>query len=390
MRVSPDGQLVAMIQQERQADNPVEWLTIIDRNGSVKSGSQRRPRIFADGLAWTPDGREVWFGAAATNVPFESAIYAMTVEGVERIVHRTIRSIRIEDIAQDGRALVASDSMRVELRAVDTQTQADRDLTWIGRSVLHGLSSDGRHVIFNELTTGAAGKSGAFIRPTNGGPAVQLGDGIPMALSPDGKWVLVNEPAATKLRMVPTGAGQGRTIEVRRLARRRSSANWTPDGQRLVLVGSEAGKRDQMFSVPIGGGDPTPVTPEGVRNLKPIVSPDSSMILALDAAGDLWKYPLDGKGSPVMLAGQVREDVPLAWSADNSCVWVMNRRQKPVRIFRIDLTTGRRSPWYEVPPLDPASTLASTLKIYMSTDGRTFVYSYEKRLSDLYLAEGLK
>jgi dipeptidyl aminopeptidase/acylaminoacyl peptidase len=375
MRVSPDGQLIAMIQQERTAD-PQEWLTIIDRDGRVRARSQGRKRIAQDGLAWTPDGREVWFGAAATDVPFESAIRAMNLAGAERVVHRTIRSIRIEDIAPDGRALVAGDSNRIELRAIDTRTHADRDLTWITLSAPRGLSSDGRHVIFSEVATRAV----AFIRPTDGGPAVLLGNGIPKALSPDGKWVLLDAPSEKKLRLVPTGAGEGRTLDVGRLQRWAGvAATWTPDGERVVLLGNEAGKQNQVFSLRVSDADLVPITPEGVRPLKPVASPDSSMILAVDAKGVIWKYPLDGKSAPVVLAGHERGDQPLAWS-----------NQMPVRIFRIDLATARRTVWYDIPSPDAASTLPDSLVVHLSADGRTFVYSYTTHLSDLYLAEGLK
>lgn len=339
-----------------------------------------------DGLAWTPDSREVWFGAAATDVPFESAIRAMTLTGAERVVHRTIKSIRIEDIAPDGRALVVGDSNRVDLRVLDTQTHVDRDLTWITLSEPRGLSSDGRHVIFSEVDT----RTTAFIRPTDGGPAVPLGDGNPKALSPDGKWVVLSAPFDKKLKLVPTGAGEGRTLDVARLERwSQAPATWTPDGQRVLLVGNEPGKQNQVFSLRVSDADLFPITPEGVPDQKLVVSPDSSMILAVDAKGTIGKYPLDGKASPVVLAGQVRGDLPLAWSTDNKSVWVLNRSQRPVRIFRIDLTRGQRSVWYDVPSSDAASTLGPP-RVYLSADGRTLVYSYRTHLSDLYLAEGLK
>jgi Tol biopolymer transport system component len=384
MRVSPDGQLVAMIEQERGRDAKA-WLTIFDRDGHIVSRSQRRPAIPIDHLAWTPDGREVWFSAAANDIGGEggeSAIRAMTTSGVERVVHRTIGSIRIEDISPDWRALVVSDFDRIELRAVDTRTHAERDLTWNGHSVPFGLSSDGHQMIFQD--------GGAFIGPTDGGPAVKLADGTPIALSPDGKWVLVAEGELTKLSIVPTGAGEGRPLDVKPLDRAASQAEWTPDRQRIVLNGAVGNKQNQFFSIPVNGGAPTPVTPEGMKFFKPIVSPDSLMILAADAKGVVSTYPLDGKGSPVVLVGHVHRDVPLAWSADNTAVWVMDSGQIPAQIFRIDLATGRRTFWYDVPTPDAASTNANSIRLFLSSDGRTFVYSYSKHLSDLYVAEGLK
>jgi hypothetical protein len=71
-------------------------------------------------------------------------------------------------------------------------------------------------------------------------------------------------------------------------------------------------------------------------------------------------------------------------------VWVLNRTQTPAQIFRIDLTSGRRSLWHGVPYSDPASTEVESLRVYMSADGRTCVYGYQKHLSDLFIAEGLR
>jgi hypothetical protein len=140
----------------------------------------------------------------------------------------------------------------------------------------------------------------------------------------------------------------------------------------------------------VSGGDPAPVTPEGVRVVPPIVSPDSSAILGADAERRLVKYRLDGRAPPAALDGTLPGDVPLAWSPDDTSVWVLVRRETPAKIFRIDLRTGRRTLWYEVPLSDPASSPLDTLLLQMAADGRTFVYAYDKHLSDLYVAYGLK
>jgi Tol biopolymer transport system component len=386
MRASPDGRFIAMVQQEL-AGAGEEWLTIVDRNGQVAVRSQRRPAVLQDSLAWTPDSREVWFTGNSGDSTFAAAIVGVSISGAERIVHRTIGSLRIEDIAPDGRALVAGDINRTEMRAVDTRTHIERDLTWMGHSEVHGISSDGMQVIFGDNNARTPNETGAFMRSTDGGPAVQVGDGFPTALSPDGKWVLIHQPTRNDLRVVPTGPGEGRTLNVSGLDRVMLQMNWTPDGQRVLFIGSEKGKPFQVFSLDPNAGEPTAVTPEGIRNTKPIVSPDSSTLLAADSKGTIRKYPINGKGSPAPLSGHVPGDVPLAWSADNASVWVLNRTGTPIRVFRIDLATGRRTPWYDVPSADRGANL---LRVHLSADGRTLAYSVHKHLTDLYVAEGLK
>jgi hypothetical protein len=395
-RVSPDGELVAIAQQGAR----FEWLTIIDRRGNVRSRSTRRAPVGQEGLAWTPDGREVWFSAA--DVMFASAIHAMTPDGRERLVHRSIGSIRIDDIAQDGRALVIQDINRYGMSVVDTETRAERELTWLSSSLPRELSGDGRLLIFS--AAGSNGRSGAHIRPTDGGPAVLLGDGIPMAISPDTKWVLASAgPPEAPLRLLPTGAGEMRTLDRGSIERFSTVGSWTPRRPTHRFPG-ERGRQTQQAVRPAGerrGSDTGDAgrrsrQTEGVRG-KPIVSPDSSTIIGADAQGRLWKYRLDAAPT-VALDGAVPKDVPLAWSPDGRSVWVLERPQKnpqggsptPARIIRIDLASARRTLWYDVPLPDVASMFADSLRVVMSADGRTFAYGYHQHFSDLYLAEGLK
>lgn len=383
-RVSPDGQLVAVSQQQATGGND-EWTTIVDRRGVVRSRSQKRKAIGQEGAAWTPDGREVWFTAGDSTM--KSAIFAMTPDGRERVVHRSAGSVRIEDIAPDGRALVIQDVNRADMIAVDMATRAERDFSWLDHSRPTALSRDGQLLLFRE-NGGPDEQVGAYMRQTNGGPAVRLGDGTPKAVSPDKKWVLVSNATATGQMLLPTGAGEIRTLESGSVRQFSGLASWTPDGQRIVFVGSEADRPRRAFVQSLSGGAPTPVSPEGVQAW-PVVSLDSSMILTVDAKGRLWKHPLNGRAR-ILLDGSLPGDVPVGWSADGKAVWVRSPfNETRVRVFRLDLTTGRRALWYDVPYNDPASIHGQTL-LHVAADGSTLVYSYQRWLADLYLATGLK
>ena len=71
-------------------------------------------------------------------------------------------------------------------------------------------------------------------------------------------------------------------------------------------------------------------------------------------------------------------------------MWVLSRANTPAQIFRIELGTGRRTHWRDIPYSDPAATEVETLRVNISADGSKFVYYYAKHLSELYLAEGVK
>ena len=57
------------------------------------------------GLAWSPDGTEVWF--TATKSSFASAIHAFSLAGRERLVAEMGETIYLHDISRDGRVLIA-------------------------------------------------------------------------------------------------------------------------------------------------------------------------------------------------------------------------------------------------------------------------------------------
>ena len=62
----------------------------------------------------------------------------------------------------------------------------------------------------------------------------------------------------------------------------------------------------------------------------------------------------------------------------------------PVRVSRIDVETGQRTPWKEVQPSDRAGLIAiNTLRF--TADGTGYAYGYVRGVSDdLYLVEGLR
>ena len=68
---------------------------------------------------------------------------------------------------------------------------------------------------------------------------MRLGPGYARDLSPDGKWAI--NIHQTKVRLLPRGAGVPRELDLGPI-RSTHLINWHPDGQRLVVMGSEKGR----------------------------------------------------------------------------------------------------------------------------------------------------
>jgi hypothetical protein len=59
-----------------------------------------------------------------------------------------------------------------------------------------------------------------------------------------------------------------------------------------------------------------------------------------------------------------------------------------VKINRLDLASGRQELWKELKPADPVGV--QIYNVVVTPDGNAYAYSFQRDISTLYLAEGLK
>ena len=69
----------------------------------------------AYGLAWSPDGSEVWYTAA--EVGGNRALRAASLSGKTRILARVSGNLTLHDVARDGRVLIDHDTNQVGIVA---------------------------------------------------------------------------------------------------------------------------------------------------------------------------------------------------------------------------------------------------------------------------------
>jgi Tol biopolymer transport system component len=263
----------------------------------------------------------------------------------------------------------------------------------LDRTFVEDITPDGRTIVFHEGGIGGAMISGrshgaAFLRRTDGSPAVRLGVGQPLALSPDGKWViLVTDEAKARMALHPTGAGDSRELPAGTV-RQYYDAWWFPDGRRLLIAGNEENRPRRLFIQDLSGGDPKPFTPEGVWTLENAISPDGKWVAAgtRDEGAPMSLYPVE-EGEIRAIPGLSPKDYVLRWSPDARHLFVAERNfGVPLSILRLDLETGVRELWKELMPADPAGVPGFSW-ICLTPDGRSYAYTHRRILSDLYLVE---
>src|SRR5437016_14636359 len=102
---------------------------------------------------------------------------------------------------------------------------------------------DGKTILFGYEGEGAGINYAVYLRKTDGSPAVRLGDGRSQRLSPDGKWALSVLFTPPQLALLPTGAGEARSLERGPIEQYSGKASWFPDGKRVVFQGRSEERR---------------------------------------------------------------------------------------------------------------------------------------------------
>ncbi|HYN08469.1 MAG TPA: protein kinase [Vicinamibacterales bacterium] len=377
-RVSPRGDSVACF--ELGAASALNGhVVLVDRSGARTTFPSRYFNVF--GLAWNRD--EIWFTAADELPLFRNAVYAVTRSGEPRLVSRVPGNATLHDVAPDGRLLIARTDDRGGISVLAPGDTQERDLAWLDGPSLADISRDGSLVLFSETGVGGGAQASVYLRKTDGSPAVRLGDGRAVALSPDGQWAIADGPGQSGYDVLPTGAGQPRRLERQGLTI--FGAKWLPDGQRVVARAQESDRHARLYLFDLDRGTADAITPENISiGASWAVSPDGTMAAVVSERG-LNLHPIGG-GPTRLVPGLTGRERLYGWIRDGVLV---SEPQAVSQVLRVDPLTGRRQVWKEIQPRDPTGIMTVTFLV-PTPDGRAYAYSWHRALSDLYLVEGLR
>jgi len=382
-RISPRGDVIAFIEHPSPGDDGGA-VAIVDLAG--KKTTLTPVYATVQGLAWPPDGGEIWYTAAEGG--FNRAVHAVTRSGKTRLVGRVPGISTIRDISKDGRVLMTNESARLGVLGRGPGEEKEHELSWLDYSLASDISLDGKLLVITESGEGGGSGYSAYLRKMDGSPAVRLGEGATEALSPDGAWAISikNVSSNPQIVLLPTSVGEPRPIPNDGLSP--VTADFTPDGKSLVVTASEGTHGLRIYMRDLAGGKPRPFTPEGYSLFRGTITPDGKSAVVRGPDRRVYLYPIQG-GEPTPLDGIAPDDRPARFAPDGRTLYVLEPTSYPWRVYRYDVGTHRKETWRDLSPADLAG-LNSISRIVLTRDASAYAYSYLRVLSYLQLVEGMK
>jgi DNA-binding beta-propeller fold protein YncE len=379
VRVAPDGKRLAILEPARGEYD----VAVIDQGNPVTIA--RGWARGATGLAWSPDGTELYVSGTPSSAP--PALYAVAMDGTTRLVSKMPGSVRVLDASSRGELLLSNGTWRATLLWKPGLDAPEIDASWLDWSALADLSSDGKTILFSETREGGGAKNAVYLRRFDAPAPVRLGDGIGDALSPDGKWVLVHQGA--KLALFPTGTGEARELKID--GSFELGAAWLPDSRRAIVGGVVGKGAYRLYVIDTLDETATPVSPEGIWSggtRAYAVSPDGRFVAGMNANETITVYPIDGT-PPAPVNGVEKGEIPIQWSADAASLLLYRPTSLPAQVYRVTLATGARELWKEFAPADRAGVY-KIAPVAVTPDANAYAYNGMRTLSDLYVVDGVR
>jgi hypothetical protein len=297
--------------------------------------------------------------------------------------------LELDDISGDGRVLLTHSTVLQSVRGLGPGQSGESDLSWLDGPMPADLSQDGSMLLLNEEGEGTGARPTIYLRSTDGSPALRLSEGTGTALSPDKQWVLAVFPAGggkpARLVLLPTGPGEPRDLPNEKL-----DPGWgafTPDGKRVVFYAESPDGVERLYVQEIVAGNARVIGPAEayLMDYTSPISPDGRSVIGYQK-GLPWVFPIDGGGEGRAVPGVAKADRVVQWSADSRSVYVYSPRDRPLKVFLLDLETGQKHLWKEL-PLDDS---VGRIRVRVTPDGRFYVYGTTAVRSELYLVDALR
>ncbi|MFZ3213749.1 MAG: protein kinase, partial [Terriglobales bacterium] len=381
VRFSPAADAIGFLDHPVAGDDRgyVAW---VDRQGKVSRVTSEWSAL--KGLAWTPNGEELWFSGSQAGEQTE--IWAVTRTAHQRMVFTGPTDIWLQDIAGNGKILVTQVRATNDVAVRRPGQQLDQIVDLASEAgTLSGVSDNGSLIALSYVGVASGTDYLTYVANSDTHEAIRLGDGAASGISPDGKWVVSFFPSTPgKMALYPTGPGETRTFNLGGIRDVSVFSSWTHDSSKIVFTGTDAGQPPRGYLLDVATGKWNPITPEGTTEV--MVAPNGQYAIGRSEQRGFELFPVGGGQSQSAKGIANTEDV-VQWYASSTQVYVWDRRF-PAHIALVNPWTGERKPWLETMPPDSSGVLYGNF--FITPDGKTYAYRFRRVLTALFLGEGLQ
>jgi eukaryotic-like serine/threonine-protein kinase len=381
-KISPDGKWLAFADHENPGGDDQGSVAVISADGKGEEKKLSSGWVSLEGIVWSQAGDEIWFTSNDAGAALNPR--AVTLSGKIRSITKVPGGMWLED-SRNGSTLMVTHQTRVGIRGLAPGTKEERELGWFGWSIVRTISRDGHKILFDEQGDGGGRDYTVYMRDTDGSPPVHIGDGEPMAISDDNKWAVTKPAKGGNLKLVPTGAGESRTLTHDSVSY--GSGRWLPDGKHFLASGIEPGHSRRDYLIDVSTGDSKPITPEGVSGVR--LSPDGRSLTVRGPDG-VGVWLLDGSGMR-LIPGFDPNLIAVGWSPDGKSVYASESfaHNTSAKVYKVDIATGKKELWKSFGEA-VATGVEAVGAPEFSSDGTAYAYVYVRRLSQAYIVTGLK
>ncbi len=414
LAVSPDGRRLAFSVSDPATRSSVLMLIPASGGEARELIRLKEPEsIWFSSLAWTPDGRQVFFvkGDELWRVPVEGGAAQKIELGV-----RKPRGIRFHPdgsriafwAGENTREVWVMENFLPALAAAQASGITIRQV-WDNAIDIFGTpSADGRYLSFADWSTGDLAirdlKTGENRRLTKKGSWAIPAEAEVSVMSPDGKlaaflWQHFGEKDPHyEIRVIGTDGTGERVLFQDKKAGFMAPHAWSPDGKSVVAwvtYGTEMTSPNQITLISVADGSARALrTLEGRWPRKITFSPDGRYLAYSRppeiGVGSQDIYLLDLQASPVSasetrLVEHVADDQMMGWSPDGNYILFQSDRNGAGGAWLLPMRGGKPSgpPQLVKPDL---ATGASQVVPMAFTSGGSFYYGMRYRLADAQVA----
>ena len=182
--------------------------------------------------------------------------------------------------------------------------------------------------------------------------------------------------------LLPTGPGEPRTLYSQPMTYH--TAEWFPDGKKLLVNGNAPGKPSRSWVFSLDNNSLEPLTAEGVRATN--VSPDGRFYIVFDP-GKVLMAPVAG-GTSKKVADLGSGEAVVRWSGDQRYLFLRRIEGATAEILRLDVATGHKENWRTLQAPELGAEFLGP--VALSADGKVCAAAFQHDLANLYLVTGLR